>query len=108
MKKKVLFAFAAIAISMASCGTGRDVMTGAYDKSTKLNVEEDSIFRKALAQHGELNLKPLKVARQVVAGMNYRFTCVDTNRKKVEVIVYEPLPGQGNVRVTSVDGQEYK
>lgn len=108
MKKTILFAFVAVVVGMTSCGTNRNVMTGAYDKSTKLSAEEDSIFRVAVSSHSELNLKPLKVSRQVVAGMNYRYTCVDTNKNKVEVVIYEPLPGQGDARITSVNGKEYK
>lgn len=106
--KTILFAFAAIAVGMASCGTSRDTMTGAYDKSTKPTAAEDSIFRVAVSSNGKLDLKPLKVARQVVAGMNYRFTCIDSNRKKMEVVVYEPLPGQGEAHITSINGQEYE
>ncbi len=108
MKKIRLFTFVAFAIGLVSCGTNRDVMTGAYDKSKKLDVEADSIFRVAVLSQKELNLKPLKVSRQVVAGMNYRFTCIDSNKKKVEVVVYEPLPGQGKAHITSVNGLEYK
>ena len=81
-------------------------MTGAYGKSMKLSAEDDSIFRRAVLQHGEQNLKPLKVSRQVVAGTNYCFKCVDGNKKKVEVVVFEPLPGQGDARIVSIDGQE--
>lgn len=27
--------------------------------------------------------------------------------KKVEVVVYEPLPGQSDARILSIDGKEY-
>ena len=28
-------------------------------------------------------------------------------QKKVEVVVYEPLPGQGDARILSIGGKEY-
>lgn len=28
-------------------------------------------------------------------------------KKKVEVVVYEPLPGQGDARILSIGGKEY-
>ena len=97
-----------IAACVASCGTNRDDMTGAYGKSTKLSTEDDSIFKIAVLQHGGLDLKPLKVSHQVVAGTNYCFKCVARNKKKVEVTVFEPLPGQGDARLVSISGREYK
>jgi len=30
-----------------------------------------------------------------------------TTKKKVEVVVYEPLPGQGDARILSIGGKEY-
>lgn len=82
-------------------------MVGAFDKSSKLTAEEDSLFNAVVLSQSDLQLKPLKVSRQVVAGTNYRYECVDNNRKKVEVIVYEPLPGQGDARILSIDGKEF-
>lgn len=35
------------------------------------------------------------------------YECVDNNKKKVEVVVYEPLPGQGDARILSIGGKEY-
>lgn len=82
-------------------------MVGAFGKSTKLTSEEDSLFKAVVLSHSNLQLKPLKVSRQVVAGTNYRYECVDNNKKKVEVVVYEPLPGQGDARILSIVGKEY-
>ncbi len=82
-------------------------MTGAFDRSSKLTTKEDSLFKAVVLNHRDLQLKPLKVSRQVVAGTNYRYECIDKSKKKVEVVVYEPLPGQGEARVLSVDGKEY-
>ncbi len=105
-KSKILAA--AIIIGFASCaGNTKIQMTGAFDKSTKLTAEEDSLFKAVVLLHADLQLKPLKVSRQVVAGTNYRYECVDSNKKRVEVIVYEPLPGQGEARILSIDGKDY-
>ena len=107
MKMNKILASAAVIICMTSCGSMQKCrMCGAYDKSTKLTAEEDSLFKAVVLSHGDLQLRPLKVARQVVAGTNYRYECVNGNKKKVEVVVFEPLPGQGDARVVSVDGKE--
>lgn len=100
-------ALATIIIGMASCAsTQKSQMVGAFGKSTKLTTEEDSLFKAVVLSHSNLQLKPFKVSRQVVAGTNYRYECVDNN-KKVEVVVYEPLPGQGDARILSIGGKEY-
>lgn len=102
------FALATIIIGMASCAsTQKSQMVGAFDKSTKLTTEEDSLFKAVVLSHSNLQLKPLKVSRQVVAGTNYRYECVDNNKKRVEVVVYEPLPRQGDARILSIGGKEY-
>lgn len=91
-----------------SCNSPRTEMVGAFDKSTKLTVEEDSLFKAVVLSHEDLQLKPLKVSRQVVAGTNYRYECVDvTTGKKVEVVVYQPLPGAGEASILSINGEYY-
>lgn len=101
-------ALATIIIGMVSCAsTQRSQMEGAFGKSTKLTTEEDSLFKAVVLSHSNLQLKPHKVSRQVVAGTNYRYECVDNNQKKVEVVVYEPLPGQGDARILSIGGKEH-
>ncbi len=101
-------ALATIIIGMASCAsTQKFQMVGAFGKSTKLTTEEDSLFKAVVLSHSNLQLKPHKVSRQVVAGTNYRYECVDNNKKKVEVVVYEPLPGQDDARILSIGGKEY-
>lgn len=100
-------ALATIIIGMASCAsTQKTQMIGAFGKSTKLTTEEDSLFKAVVLSHSNLQLKPLKVSRQVVAGTNYRYECVDNNKKKVDVVVYEPLPGQDDARILSIGGKE--
>lgn len=93
-------ALATIIIGMASCASiQKSQMEGTFGKSTKLTTEEDSLFKAVVLSHSNLQLKPLKVSRQVVAGTNYRYECVDNNKKKVEVVAYEPLPGQDDARI---------
>lgn len=108
MKTLRLFTVSAMALCIVSCASIRkSPMTGAYDKSTKLTAEEDSLFQAVVLSHSDLQLKAVKVARQVVAGTNYCYECRDKNNKKVEVVVFQPLPGHGEARIASVDGKEY-
>ena len=101
-------ALATIIIGMASCvSTQKSQMVGAFGKSTKLTTEEDSLFKAVVLSHSNLQLKRLKVTRQDMAETNYRYECVKKKKKKVEVIIYEPLPGQGDARILSIGGKEY-
>ena len=106
---KTLALVAAIIATVISCSCQQKTeMVGAFDKSTKLTEEEDSLFKAVVLSHDDLQLKPLKVSRQVVAGTNYRYECVDVNnKKKVEIVVYQPLPGAGEARILSVNGKDY-
>ena len=79
-------ALATIIIGMASCAsTQKSQMIGAFGKSTKLTTEEDSLFKTVVLSHSNLQLKPHKVSRQVVAGTNYRYECVDNNKKRLKL-----------------------
>lgn len=102
------FVLGGIIIGMVSCtGTNKSQLVGAYSKSSKLTAKDDSIFGVAVLSHSDLLLKPLKVSRQVVAGTNYHFDCIDNNNKHVEVVVYEPLSTQEEARILNIDGKEY-
>lgn len=96
-------------ITIVSCSSSQKTkMVGAFGESTNLTAEEDSLFNAVVLVHDDLQLKPLKVSRQVVAGTNYRYECVDVNtREKVEIVVYQPLPGAGEARILSINGKEY-
>ena len=101
-------ALAAIITAITSCSCQQKTeMVGAFDKSTKLTEEEDSLFKAVVLSHEGLQLNPLKVSRQVVAGTNYCYECIDANKKRVELIVYQPLPGDGEARILSVNGKDY-
>ena len=41
--------------------------------------------------------------QQVVAGMNYRFTIKMTGTNSYRVVVFKPLPGQGEMTVTGFE-----
>lgn len=79
-------ALATIIIGMASCASiQKSQMEGTFGKSTKLTTEEDSLFKAVVLSHSNLQLKPHKVSRQVVAGTNYRYECVDNNKKRLKL-----------------------
>ncbi|MGM9804133.1 MAG: hypothetical protein ACI308_08155 [Muribaculaceae bacterium] len=105
---KPLTLLAAI-LCMASCSNKsaytNETMMGAYGKYTALTADDDSLFRAVMASHQELKLTPVKVSHQVVEGMNHCFECIDSDKKKVEIVIYEPLPGNGNARLTEVNGK---
>ena len=101
---KHLFLTFFIAVAFASCKTTDGRFTGAYDKPTRVTAEELAIFKKAVAS--DLSLTPKNVCRQVVAGTNYEFICKGTDGKEHVVVVFQPLPGQGEPRVTSIDGKD--
>lgn len=99
----------AVCVWLASCSTSSTpksaVMTGAYSPYAALTAADDSLFNAVMSAHQELKLSPRKVSRQVVAGMNYRFECLDASRKKVEIVIYEPLPGNGKAHLVSINGK---
>lgn len=79
-------------------------MAGAYGGYEKVDQQEKAIFEEAVKAYDEtLVLKPKKVSRQVVAGTNYRFLCKDSGHKTRTVVIYAPLPGRGEPRVTSIE-----
>ncbi len=110
MKYLKMMTLALMTVLMAACACNhrRDVMVGGYGKASRLTAQEDSLFIAVVLNQEGLHLKPLKVARQVVAGTNYRFECVDEHKKKVEVVVYQPLPCyEEESRITSINGKPY-
>lgn len=72
-------------------------MVGAFSESRELTEEDIAIFNTAMAEYGYLGLTPLSVATQVVAGMNYMFTCAgngpDGSESTCQVLIYKPLQG---------------
>lgn len=100
----IIVAMAGIAACKSPANTS---LVGGFNKSTKLTSDEKKLFKEVMRSHPGLELTPQKVCRQVVAGINYRFECIDTNKKQVMVVVYQPLPGNGDARITSIDGKSF-
>ncbi len=82
-------------------------MVGAYSESRLLTPEDSIVFEKATADYAYLNLSPKSVMSQVVAGTNYVFLCEmkgpDGVSAEAQVLVFEPLPGQGLPEMIRVD-----
>ena len=79
-------ALATIIIGMASCAsTKKNQMVGAFGKSTKLTSEEDSLFKAVVLSHSNLQLKPLKVSRQVVGGTTIVMNAWITTKKRLRL-----------------------
>ena len=95
---------AAVALTMTNALTGckTPAMTGAYDKAKRPTTEEIRLFSKVATNDRMQGLKIKKVARQVVAGMNYKYLCVDADGNDAEVVIYVPLPDQGEPSVVSI------
>ena len=108
MNRILAMMIALVGLIGCSCGngTGTKGITGAYSKAGKLSEEEKAIFSEVVSPYVEPELKAEKVSRQVVAGTNYCFVCKDPDGKRVEVVVYVPLPGNGDPDITSVNGEE--
>lgn len=110
MTKLKTIVLMSIVFFMASCSSNKvftqaDTLVGAYDKSTTITDEEYFLFKTVMQSHSDLQLKPIKVSRQVVAGTNYRYECINENKKTVEVVIFQPLPGEGEARILSINGK---
>ena len=101
---KKIFSIIMIAVALTACKSNSNQMVGAYGETTKVTAAQVEIFNKAV--DASLHLTPKKVSSQVVAGTNYKFICEDADGKEHKVIVFQPLPGQGEPRVTCIDGKE--
>jgi len=108
--KKIIVAIAS-ALAVMGCTSQRmaerEVLCGGYTKFRKMTAEERTLF--ADTYKSETQLTPSAVATQVVAGMNYKFRCKDSKKNTYEVVIYKPLPNQGEPvvsRVTKCNGDE--
>ena len=117
--KRILIPALAAAV-LAACGgpapkTGKPeesrektAMVGGYTEPRQPDAKELELFRQVTADLTGVEYTPESVATQVVAGLNYRFVCKaqtvapDTSAYRAEVIVYQPLPGQGEARITGI------
>ena len=85
----------------ADLATGKtdEMLMGGFTDQRPLTAEDSAVFATATKDYAYLKLKPLSVATQVVAGMNYLFVCTTSgfNRPPTETMVkiFKPLPGRG-------------
>ncbi|WP_418991765.1 hypothetical protein [Alistipes sp.] len=83
-----------------------ETMTGAYAEARTPNGEELTLFEYATEGLTGVRYTPESVSTQVVAGTNYRFVCTaqpaaqNKTAYRVEIVIYRPLPGQGEPRIT--------
>ena len=108
---------AILAATLLACGgPGRraekqpqkTVLCGGYTQQRPLSDAERALFRQVTDSLAGVSYTPESVATQVVAGTNYRFVCTakaatpDLATYKAEVVVYQPLPGQGEPKITKI------
>lgn len=117
---KITIAILAAGLLAACGGPGRQarkqtekraektVLYGGYTQQRPLDDAERALFRSVTAGMTGVSYTPESVATQVVAGMNYRFVCTATSTTlqpetyRAEIIVYRPLPGQGDPKITKI------
>lgn len=84
-------------------------LVGAYTDFRPLTHEDAVLFGNTQLENESIKgYKVLSVSTQVVAGINYRFLCEDENGNVHVVIIFKPLPQQGNPRITHIDGKKAK
>lgn len=103
--RKALMIVASV-VMLAACGnTKPQQLCGGYTEQRELTEEEFAMFN-SVTGSGDMSFTPLSVATQVVAGINYRFWCRYQDKENsghCYVLIYKPLPGQGEPRLTSID-----
>ncbi len=111
-----------LCISLVFGACGRDAtrsekaddteIVGGYSKPRTPTDDEKALFAEAVKGLEGVEYKPMNVATQVVAGTNYRFLCSGREKGRkgkrfdAVIVVYRPLPGQGEPRVISVERQK--
>jgi flavodoxin len=92
---------AEVATFLANLAEGKtdEMLMGGFSEQRPLTAEDSAVFAAATKDYAYLQLKPLSVATQVVAGTNYLFLCTTSgfNRPPTETMVkiFRPLPGRG-------------
>jgi hypothetical protein len=80
-------------------------MAGAYGAAAPVDDEAKAVFEQAIGpQPEDRRYTPLTVSRQVVAGMNFRFTADEitpSGVSRVGIVIFRPLSGAP--RVTSIE-----
>lgn len=103
---KLAAAMLALTALATACGGNDTPAVGGYTRQRSLTADERQLFEQIVDIDGT-TYKPRSVATQVVAGTNYRFVCKarDDAGKRFDavIVIYKPLPGQGEPRVTSIE-----
>lgn len=88
-------------------GKTEEMLMGAFSEQEPLTAEDSAVFAKATKDYAYLNLKPLSVSRQIVAGVNYLFLCqmqaFSGKTAETNVRVFAPLPGRGEPELLAVE-----
>lgn len=119
MKKTVVMLM--LSLALCSCGSRREraaekvreveageraMLLGAFTEPRPVTPEDLEVFEAAIAEYDPSTdsqarpvYVPTSVSTQVVSGVNYLFECDDNtpgaDRPKIQILVYRPLPGQG-------------
>lgn len=86
----------------------KTILCGGYTGQRPLEASDRELFRRATTGMTGVSYTPESVATQVVAGTNYRFVCKaktmtpNPETYRAEVIVFKPLPGQGEAKITKI------
>ena len=86
----------------------KTILCGGYTQQRPLEASERELFRQVKAGMTGVSYTPESVGTQVVAGTNYRFVCKaktmtpNPETYRAEVIVFKPLPGQGEAKITKI------
>lgn len=76
-------------------------LAGGFTELKSVTPDDQKVFYEAY--NCKAQLVPIAVATQVVAGMNYSFLCTDANGNEVNVLIYKPLPNQGEARISAIE-----
>ena len=109
----------ALSLGFTSCEKLREIgfgkeqqgVVGGYSAPHNLSDEELAIFEQATSGLQGVEYKPMNVATQIVAGVNYRFLCKGKEQERggkkfyAVIVVHKPLPNAGEPRIISIERQ---
>lgn len=88
-------------------GKTDEMLMGGFSEQRPLTAEDSAVFVAATKDYAYLNLKPLSVATQVVAGMNFLFVCemkaFGGPVSQTNVKIFRPLPDRGAPELLAVE-----
>lgn len=88
-------------------GKTDEMLMGGFSDQRPLTAEDSAVFVAATKDYAYLNLKPLSVATQVVAGMNFLFVCemkaFGGPASQTNVKIFRPLPDRGAPELLAVE-----